>query len=57
MIKINLYIMTLYICNKCKMSFDDKSNYSRHITRKIQCVKNNDVNICKFCNKKIILNI
>ena len=38
--------MTLYSCNKCKMSFDNKKDHLRHLNRKTPC----KIFICNHCN-------
>jgi len=44
--------MTLYECDKCMKTFNKKSSYDCHITRKFSCVKTTeDENKCINCNK------
>ena len=44
--------MTLYECSKCMKTFNKKSSYDCHITRKFSCVKTTeDENKCINCNK------
>lgn len=38
-----------YSCNKCKKTFDKKSNYINHLNRKTSCIKNSLT--CINCNK------
>lgn len=52
--------MVKYICGRCKMFFDHKATYERHIGRKKKCnistsgskTTNDNQHICKICKKK-----
>ena len=49
-----------YKCEKCGMCFDQKSNYTRHMTKKFSCVKeekeflNLQDRTCKYCGKTFL---
>ena len=47
--------MPKYCCNKCNKEYNKKSNYDKHINKKYDCTKNDNIdNLCKICNKKFV---
>lgn len=42
--------MVIYTCNKCRMVFNKKSNYSKHLERKYSCSNINNIFTCEYCN-------
>lgn len=52
-------VKMLHMCDKCNKTFRFKSDYDRHVNRKISCVKEEKTDyyqqkkICNYCNKTL----